>query len=459
MDTKKQQLLIMAGKRVFPIFLLVLLWISLPVYGVSAQSPDDYGDIASTPKTGLAGTWNRRVEEQEETEEPVPDGSKYNTVRQLTEEDILLMNHYDATLLYSDEGYLTFLRGKYYEEKVSNEEEGILSLNGMASLLGLSKGSEFFAVFSETNKSGYTIYIYQQRYGDLTIENAVLKIIVGPDGYTAGLVNSFAPNVGIAPEDESAITAAEAEESVSQVWSEDDLHFYPEYTRQTSVTIANVAYHAWAVFTDIPASVSEEAAGSERPYLEHLVAYDGSYLMYMSVGNPRELVLGDNAQTELALSWFEGMQPDTWTGTVTRHDGSTKELSVPVVRDTEGNYYLADLQRHILLSDYHTFAFSHEYQPWTSPDNTGWPDRYLLTYDTMIRVYEFFDRHGMTSVDGFGAPILLLTDYCYQMGNPEDNACFLGFTTGWALFAFSSLNDFGESVDVVAHKFTHGITT
>lgn len=459
MDTKKQQLLIMAGKRVFPIFLLVLLWISLPVYGVSAQSPDDYGDIASTPKTGLAGTWNRRVEEQEETEEPVPDGSKYNTVRQLTEEDILLMNHYDATLLYSDEGYLTFLRGKYYEEKVSNEEEGILSLNGMASLLGLSKGSEFFAVFSETNKSGYTIYIYQQRYGDLTIENAVLKIIVGPDGYTAGLVNSFAPNVGIAPEDESAITAAEAEESVSQVWSEDDLHFYPEYTRQTSVTIANVAYHAWAIFTDIPASVSEEAAGSERPYLEHLVAYDGSYLMYMSVGNPRELVLGDNAQTELALSWFEGMQPDTWTGTVTRHDGSTKELSVPVVRDTEGNYYLADLQRHILLSDYHTFAFSHEYQPWTSPDNTGWPDRYLLTYDTMIRVYDFFDRHGMTSVDGFGAPILLLTDYCDQMGNPEDNACFLGFTTGWALFAFSSLNDFGESVDVVAHEFTHGITT
>ena len=30
---------------------------------------------------------------------------------------------------------------------------------------------------------------------------------------------------------------------------------------------------------------------------------------------------------------------------------------------------------------------------------------------------------------------------------------------GWALFAFSSLNDFGESIDVVAHEFTHGITT
>lgn len=118
-------------------------------------------------------------------------GENHNNVPQLKEEDILRMNQGNADFLYNDEGYVTFLRGKFYEDKVTDTEKGVESLMGIAELLGLSWGSEFFAVYGEQDEYGYTYLTYKQRYGDLTLENAVLKIILDPQGYTAGLVSSF----------------------------------------------------------------------------------------------------------------------------------------------------------------------------------------------------------------------------------------------------------------------------
>lgn len=420
--------------------------------------------VASTGS--LQEVWNKKMEETpqpgKETELSDPDITEeetekiYNTTPQLSEWDILRMNNGDADFLYSDEGYLTFLRGKFYEDKVADPEEGITALFGIAKLLGLSKGAEFFGVFAEQNRFGYTYITYKQRYGDLTLENAVLKLVIDPEGYTAGLVCSFTPNVGMAGPEESSVTSQEAEQIVLDYYPQYQMTVYPDHTRQTSVTVNDIAYHAWAVFTDYP---SEASPPEGRGYLEHLVAYDGSYLMYMAVSSPQELVLGDNAQTELALTWFEGMEADTWTGTVTLHDGTKKNITVPVVCDPKtGTYYLADLQRHILLADYYEYSFEKKYVPWSSQDNTGWPQHYLLTYETYIKVYDFFAEYGLVSVDGFGMPILILTDYCDRAHTPENNACYMGMMNGWAVFAASEVNDYGECIDVAAHEFTHGIT-
>ena len=301
------------------------------------------------------------MESKKKESSVVTETGNYNQVRQLTKEDILRMNDGDASFLFSEDGYLTFLRGKYYEEPVTDYEKGIESLWVIADLLGLDKGSEFFAVYGETDYFGYTSITYKQRYGDLTLENAVLKIILDPQGYTAGVVSSFTPGIGIAPEDESSISPEKAEKRVLLQYPNDDLYVFSEYTRQTSVTIGNVAYHAWAVFTNYPRTDGSPAAPG---YLEHLVAYDGSYLMYMVVSSPEELVLGDNAQEALALSWFDGLEAASYTGTVKRCDGSQETITVPTAYDPNtGIYYLADVKRHILLADYYDFVFLDKYSP------------------------------------------------------------------------------------------------
>ena len=157
----------------------------------------------------LMDAWERQNREanQDSGTADEPGTAPYNNTPQLSEDDIRQMNQGNAEFLYNDQGYLTFLRGKFYDEQVTDAEKGVESLMGIADLLGLSKGSEFFAVYGEQDEYGYTYLTYKQRYGDLTLENAVLKIILDPQGYTAGLVSSFTPNVGIAPEEEFSITA------------------------------------------------------------------------------------------------------------------------------------------------------------------------------------------------------------------------------------------------------------
>ncbi len=383
-------------------------------------------------------------------------GENHNNVPQLKEEDILRMNQGNADFLYNDEGYVTFLRGKFYEDKVTDTEKGVESLMGIAELLGLSWGSEFFAVYGEQDEYGYTYLTYKQRYGDLTLENAVLKIILDPQGYTAGLVSSFTPNVGMAPEEESSITAKEAEQIVRNRYPGNKVQLYTKYTRKTSVTIHGIAYHAWAVFTTPPAGAADNGG---KGYLEHLVGYEGSYLTYMAVSSPEEAVPGDNVQMEMALSYFEGLSADTYTGEVTLHDGTKKTITVPVARnDASGTYYLADVNRHIFLADYYSYNFQNQFVPWTSDDNTSWPEHYLMAYENYIKVYDFYKSYGLESVDGFGSPLLILTDYCDFQKQPINNAVYLGMCEGWVVFSASAANHFGECVDVAAHEFTHGIT-
>ena len=59
---------------------------------------------------------------------------------QMTMEDIQALNP-DATVIdiYNNEGYLSLRVGKFYDGRVSDMEEGIEAIRGMASLLGFGK--------------------------------------------------------------------------------------------------------------------------------------------------------------------------------------------------------------------------------------------------------------------------------------------------------------------------------
>ena len=411
--------------------------------GIFHDQRDGGGEDQNTPDDGTHMFHNRSG--------TVPDDGS-----QLMADDIERMNNGNVTMLFSDDGYLTFLRGCYYDGQIADYEDGIASLERVQALLGMSKGSEFYCIFGEKDRQGYTIYTYQQRYGDTTLQNAVLKIIVDPDGRAAGLMSSFTPNIGIAPENEEAVSPEEALKIVEDTFPEFDFVFYPDYTVQTSMTFEMVAYHCWAVFSEVPAGFG---VSGERRYLEHLVAYNGQYMGYLAVASPRELVQGDNMQPAVALSWFDGYTPEKYTGTVTLQDGTEQEITVPVLRDAGGQYYLGDPERHILVADYASYEYGGTIRPLTSKDNASWSNEYLITYRNYIRVYDFYNSYGMTSVDGFGIPILILADACESDGTPIDNAFFHGYDRGWALFGANDINYYGECIDVIGHEYTHGITT
>ena len=372
---------------------------------------------------------------------------------QLTMDDIQAMNP-GATVIdiYTNEGYLSTLVGKFYEGKVKNQEDGVKAIQGMASLLGLSKGCEFFAVYAETNNTGYTFYTYQQRYGGITLRYATLRVIVDPQGYTAGLSCSFVPNVGTSSQ-EPRITAEEAVEIVRNRFAKYNLTYYPEQTVLMAVPYKEIVVNCYLVYTNNP----DANPGFDIPYYEHLVTTDGSYLNIMpatSFASPGGDAI-DNSH------YFKGMKTQTLEKTVALQDGTTRDLSVTVsYNPKDRKFYLMDPERKIAVAQYYDFEYRNYIVNFVTSDTVdGWSDNNLLAYANYCIVYDFYLDHGIRSVDGFGTPILVTVGYCEKDGTPIDNCSYYGVNKGWASFAVADANHGSDCVDVCGHEYTHGVTS
>ena len=377
-------------------------------------------------------------------------GDQPGAVKQLTMEDIQAMNPGSSVIaVFSNNGYLSMLLGKYYDQPVNNMEDGIRSIQGMASLLGFGKGCEFFAVYSERNNTGYTFYTYQQRYGRYTLRYATMRIIVDPRGYTAGLSCSFTPNAGTASH-EPKITAEEAVEIVRNQYAGVDLKYYPEFTSRQAAFFYNRLFDCYVVYTSNP----DVTVSFDMPYLEHFVTVLGEY----TYGIPTNSFEVDAGNVMDNSAYFEGLKTMDYTRTVTLEDGSTRTVTVPVsYNPNDGQYYLIDPERKIAVARYDDFNYSDKVTFITSPTLDGWDQNNLLAYANYRIVYDFYADHGIKSVDGFETPILITVGWCDENGEAVDNACFYGVNMGWACFGISYINHYGDAVDVVGHEYTHGI--
>ncbi len=371
--------------------------------------------------------------------------------KQLTIEDIQAMNTSTVVDIYNNNGYLSTLVGKFYEEKVNSVEDAVESIKGLAVLLGLTKGCEFFAVYAEKDNDGYTYYTLQQRYGGLTLQYSTMRIVIDPDGYTAGLTSSFQPNVGTAPK-EDAISKTEAENIVKQRYSSLNLRYFEDYTIRLAATFNNVVYNCWVVYTDNP----DASASFDMPYVEHYIASsDGTYLTAI----PANTFADSNRNIMNTDGYFEGLTVQQVTKTVAMADGSAKTVTVPVSRNSkDGKYYLIDPERKIAVAQFKDFYYNGIVNMVSGSTPDGWTDNNILAYDNYIKAYDFYDERGIHSIDGFNVPILVTVGYCDEQGNPVDNACFYGINQGFACFAASDANRYSDCLDVVAHEFTHGVT-
>ena len=371
-------------------------------------------------------------------------------VKQLTYEDIQAMNPDSQVIaVFSNNGYLSMLLGKYYDQPVRDQEDGIRSVQGLASLLGFSKGSEFFTVYASRNNTGYTFYTYQQRYGRYTLRYATLRIIVDPEGYTAGLSCSFTPNAGMATH-EPKITGEEALEIVREKYAGVDLKYYPERTARQAAFFYNRLFDCYVVYTSNP----DVTVSFDMPYLEHFVTVLGEY----TYGIPTDTFAADPDNVMDNSAYFRGLQTRDYTRTMTLEDGSTRTVTVPVsYNPNDGQYYLIDPERRIAVARYDDFNYHDKVTFVTSPTVDGWDQNNLLAYANYRIMYDFYADHGIRSVDGFETPILITVGWCDENGEAVDNACFYGVNRGWACFGISYANHYGDALDVVGHEYTHGV--
>ena len=100
------------------------------------------------------------------------------------------------------------------------------------------------------------------------------------------------------------------------------------------------------------------------------------------------------------------MESVPYTGTVLLSDGTEKEITVDLMRDTRtGMYYLGNLQRRIAVADCYEFAYNKGHVVLeASPDNTGWDNTCLLSLYNYCRAWDYYKAIAGTAATATGRP-------------------------------------------------------
>lgn len=317
------------------------------------------------------------------------------------------------------------------------------------------------------------IYVFQEVKAGKTVMGSTLRLVTNEEGRVKAVLNSLfagdpskqvvsaeAPDL---PEAE-LIDAETAEKKVQQYLKDTGIvsTLLPDFTSQIIVLPEETEDGESVMETD--ENVPEElhwvvySTSVDGSYLAHYLSADGTYLFHQKVKKP-----GDEAgQSESGTAYFfEKLEAAQYTGDVTYLNGETKSITVPVMKDPEtGMYYLGDLQRRIVFADFYDFTYhDNELNFVSSADNTGWTDSDLITFETFLKVWDFYAALGWKSGDGLGTPVLMLHDMKLENETPLDNAAFGAIYKGWVLFAYDNSGvNFQEALDVWAHEYTHAVT-
>lgn len=383
-----------------------------------------------------------------------------NTTAQLTEADIQAMNNNRAVIIRSNNGYVSTLVGRYYDRQIpivpgdiSTFEAAINSLDGIASLLGLQAGTEFFADTGAQDKEGYTYLTYRQKYAGNVVENATMHIVLDPQGYTAAVSCSFTPGLGI-QESGDGISAEEAVTVAGQVIAQCgyDVQIYPEYTAKVAVPLSIRVVNCYVVMCDNP---EKDSSFEAMQYMKIYISTDGDFIMALPTSTLNVVPDTNYYPTD---EYFQGLQPMVYNGTVNFRNIGSRQVSISVAYNPDdGLYYMVDLARKIAIADYNSFM-NQGYQVafLTSPDNT-WDERDVAAMYNYAAAYDAYASIGIKSPDGFETPVLALRHW-EENGQPVNNAVFIDYLMGWYVFGYSEANDYCYDLDAMGHEYTHAVT-
>lgn len=415
------------------------------------------GQETAQQQTATAETMAESSADQTTVAEPAPEEEKA-----LTLEDLKEKNGDTLRYVQNDEGNITFLKGEFYDGIIKTSKDAAGALEGVLGLLGGDEETRIKAADVIEDDNGYHYFSFYQWHGETAVQYSVLKVITDPDGKAVALTSSLTP--GISGDMELLISKEDAVKIVREKLAKDDAEhqyeFYTDYVGKTTIAKEvredeeTYNYLVYIVYTSNP---KIDMATTDFPYLAHYVSGEGTYLHSMPVLSIEDPAADKGYDTE---KYFENMTTEEYTETITLLNGTQREITVPVMKDADGTYYLADPERKIAMADCWEFEFNDRNVAMVSSDhNGGWKREHLATYDNYIKSYDFYNEAGWPSVDGYGTPILILADYCDQDREPIQNACYQGKRDGWQTFSAASIQNYCDAMDLNAHEYTHGFTT
>jgi len=357
----------------------------------------------------------------------------------------------DKSAFTGDGTLTTFIGENFYDGVVEDEEDALEAIGSVMKEIG-GDDNTVLSIADTTETEDAVYYTFRQYAGDMTVYGASVKLITDLKGNVLGLVSSILPGIKADPEYKWKIDEDEAEAVVKELVKKDGLTIITGATEQTLLPDSSdedLFHYVWVVYTDY------NDPETEQRYLAHYVDSEGNYLYCTPVS---EAANADDRSGSTAAFVFEDVEPDTWTGTVTWHDGNKKKITVPVIVDHEtGQTYLGDADRKILCADFSDYTFNKTVTP-VVPGKYEWFNEAVVNYYEFIRTYDIYEEMGWAGPDGRETASLILIHYTDEDGKPVDDTCYSGMEQGFRIFEMSGTIRNGEPLDIIAHEFTHCVS-
>lgn len=373
----------------------------------------------------------------------------------------------DLVVVQKD-GVPTWISGNLSDIVVKDEDSAWKALEELAPAIGADDNTEYKPDIILEDDSGYTYYTYIQFYNNISIIDSVAKLIVDPEGHVAAITAKVTPITEEEYDMEETIDEGTALQIAMNAVKENDPDHEYIFTEDMDAAFlsipveeidnsgAGASMKAFYIFySNNPAASNDK---HDMPMLAHYVTMTGVY-----AGAQPCTVAGDKTALSAAdsESVFADKTADTWTGMVTDHNGKTREITLPVMKDANGVTWLGDLERKIVVAECTDLMQDIPVAEamLNSERNKTWPNKVLMAYENYIKVWDFYNELGWKGPDGIGSPMVIMNNYVDRNLNQVDNAVYIGFDDGFHLFATSELNDYCEALDVIGHEFTHAVTS
>lgn len=351
----------------------------------------------------------------------------------------------------------TFVGADITDAVVTNEDEAQKVAEGLVERMGGDKTTELDLVYVIPTETGNSYYIFQQEAGDVMVYGASAKLIVDKDGKVVGLVGAILPDVMLPPASETAVSQEQAEKVVVDELANQgmtDAKALSEYTNRAIVPLPNFDSRyclAWVVYVASPSS-----DGDDQAYLANYVSVDGEYMSSIPVSEPNNA----EALSGQAIGFDFGAYDQQEKTFDIKRGGETKQVTLPVLVDKQSGKvaFLGDAKRQILCVDFTEATQNDQLVSPFEEDGESFNENDLGVYENFIRIYDFYESIGWTGPNGQGTPSLLMMNYM-ENGELGDNCAYFGHSGGWETFAFGRVRDYGSATDIIAHEFTHCVTS
>lgn len=454
------------------------------------------------------------------------------------------IDYEDLNVKVDEDGFVTFLGHAYSDMVINDEDDALLSLEEISDLIGLDgvsleyyrsdispiSGNTYYTFYQveETQIQGHTapvrfynnlIKVSADENGKLAavstyINHDETEKITSEDILTTDEINTYVQTIVDDPD--SVITDAtklvywDDEDTVSGITSGKRVLAYLVYIKGNEEVVAPTEDDEEEEQEDSK-QVTQDEAVLEQPEIgtrfevavlsaiKDYVDEDNYNIDYITTFNTNSLDQFDDGEYTSLYS-FEGMSDageytytlstDWIKESYSEFEGSdTIEVTVPIAYDkASGLYYLADVNRHIMMDNYYDLDNigwnKEDLNPIVSKtpeDISSWgflregdadngieeflfdPDYVFAVYENTITIYDMFNtRYGFDGVDTTGMPILC-TVYNYPDEYPEEvmdftyNASCAGQLGDWELIITSPRLAACISPTVMGHEFTHGV--